>query len=195
MPASRADRLAYIASDAGVRLVLTRSHLADRAGSLAGRGRAGVPGPGRSPDRGRTDGSRSARTRSGTPADDLCYVIYTSGSTGRPKGVAIEPRQHLQLRPGSRRGLRHHPRRPGLPGDDDRVRLLRRGDLGALDGRGHPGAQAGRRQACSARTWTHSCRNARSPRCAACRRCWPRWRRTFPGCVSCWCPANHARRT
>jgi non-ribosomal peptide synthetase-like protein len=83
------DRLSYIATDAGVRTVLSRSHLADRLAQL--------------PDTitlmyldkvtGLIAGQRRSRLRPGEvgdPADDLCYVIYTSGSTGRPKGVAIE---------------------------------------------------------------------------------------------------------
>ena len=82
------DRLAYIVSDAGVRLVLSRSHLADRAG-LAGT--AGllyldeVEGPVAAESE-----DRLGAGEAGDPVDDLCYVIYTSGSTGRPKGVAIE---------------------------------------------------------------------------------------------------------
>ena len=82
------DRLSYIVADAGVRVVLTRSHLAER---VAGPGDAAavldldekqdliagqIPG-------------RLGRAEAGDPVDDLCYVIYTSGSTGRPKGVAI----------------------------------------------------------------------------------------------------------
>ena len=83
------DRLAYIVSDAGVRLVLSRSHLADRAAGLADA--AGLlyldeaDGPIAA-----ESGDRLAAGEVGNPVDDLCYVIYTSGSTGRPKGVAIE---------------------------------------------------------------------------------------------------------
>ncbi len=82
------DRLSYIVADAGVRVVLTRSHL---AGSAATLGRtaalldldeAAEEIAGLSPDR---LGPGEVRN----PVDDLCYVIYTSGSTGRPKGVAI----------------------------------------------------------------------------------------------------------
>jgi non-ribosomal peptide synthetase-like protein len=83
------DRLSYIVSDAGVRMVLTRSHLAGRVTQLGGA--AGLVDldeampliSGQSPDR---LGPGEVRD----PVDGLCYVIYTSGSTGRPKGVAIE---------------------------------------------------------------------------------------------------------
>ena len=82
------DRLSYIVSDAGVRVVLTRPPLAERAARLGGAAtlldldEAEDLIAAQSPD-------RLGRAEAGDPADDLCYVIYTSGSTGRPKGVAI----------------------------------------------------------------------------------------------------------
>ena len=84
-----ADRLAFIAADAGVRLVLTHSRLAGLAGPVAGAG-AGllcvdqVAGLVAAEPAGRLGPGEVA-----APAGDLCYVIYTSGTTGRPKGVAI----------------------------------------------------------------------------------------------------------
>jgi len=83
------ERLSYIVSDADVRMVVSRSHLAGRVTELGGAAALvdldeAMPlisgqspdrlGPGEVPD----------------PVDGLCYVIYTSGSTGRPKGVAID---------------------------------------------------------------------------------------------------------
>jgi non-ribosomal peptide synthetase-like protein len=83
-----ADRVAYIAADAGVRLILTRSPIATALGPLASqvelvcldraeeliRAERGDPfAPGEVPQ----------------PPDELAYIIYTSGSTGRPKGVAV----------------------------------------------------------------------------------------------------------
>ncbi len=82
------DRLSYIVSDAGVRVVLTRPPLAERAARLGDAAtlldldEAEDLIAAQSPD-------RLGRAEAGDPADDLCYVIYTSGSTGRPKGVAI----------------------------------------------------------------------------------------------------------
>ncbi len=58
-----ADRVGYIAADAGVRLILTRSHIAARLGPVGRPGRAGVRGPGRGPDRRRTRTTRSPWTR------------------------------------------------------------------------------------------------------------------------------------
>ena len=83
-----ADRLSFIAADAGLRLVLTRSRLAGDAESLTGV--AGLI----CVDQVRDLVAAEPAGRLGpgevtAAADDLCYVIYTSGSTGRPKGVAI----------------------------------------------------------------------------------------------------------
>jgi non-ribosomal peptide synthetase-like protein len=83
-----ADRLAFIAADAALRLVLTRSRLAGCLDALDG-------------DTGLMCTDQVAEEVAAEPADrlgagevaasddDLCYVIYTSGTTGRPKGVAI----------------------------------------------------------------------------------------------------------
>ncbi|MEU8707351.1 non-ribosomal peptide synthetase [Streptomyces sp. NPDC048565] len=79
-PAYPAERLARTASDAGLRVVVTR---------LSGfpRGDGAIP---LTPD----ELLEAAPTGSPAPAaapgpDDPAYVIYTSGSTGRPKGVVV----------------------------------------------------------------------------------------------------------
>ncbi|WP_192579691.1 non-ribosomal peptide synthetase, partial [Micromonospora sp. AMSO31t] len=79
-PAYPPARVAFMAADSGVRLVLTRADLAGRFPDTA------VPVDRLDPEEDGTDPAVPA-----TPAD-LAYVIYTSGSTGRPKGVAIEHR-------------------------------------------------------------------------------------------------------
>ncbi|MER7442462.1 Pls/PosA family non-ribosomal peptide synthetase [Micromonospora avicenniae] len=82
-PESPADRVAYIAEDSNVDLVLTSSALAARVGDQ----RALVidksavelaAAPSHRPD----------LDRDGLP-DPSAYVIYTSGSSGRPKGVEV----------------------------------------------------------------------------------------------------------
>ena len=83
------DRLSYITSDAGVRMVLSRSHLAERAEPLAGTARLLYLDQAIG-QIARQSWDRLGAGEVGEPADDLCYIIYTSGSTGRPKGVAIE---------------------------------------------------------------------------------------------------------
>jgi non-ribosomal peptide synthetase-like protein len=81
------DRLSYIVQDAGVRLVLSLSHVRDRLPHLPAtllcldelEARVAAQ-----------DDHRLTHAEKGEPLDELCYIIYTSGSTGRPKGVAIE---------------------------------------------------------------------------------------------------------
>jgi non-ribosomal peptide synthetase-like protein len=82
------DRLAFIVRDAGVRTVLTLTHLRELLRDC-----------GRDVARQCLDedvlliaDEPAARPESprDAPANALAYVIYTSGSTGRPKGVAIE---------------------------------------------------------------------------------------------------------
>ncbi|MET8835412.1 Pls/PosA family non-ribosomal peptide synthetase [Micromonospora sp. NPDC004540] len=82
-PESPADRVAYIAEDSEVDLVLTSSTLADRVGDRravvvdeCAAELAGAP----------TD--RPDLDHDGVP-DPSAYVIYTSGSSGRPKGVEV----------------------------------------------------------------------------------------------------------
>jgi len=84
-PAFPAERLAFMAADSGLRLVLSRDELAERCGlsHLAvlelDRARAQLlQRPAQSPP------PLTADPRT-TPA----YVIYTSGSTGTPKGVVL----------------------------------------------------------------------------------------------------------
>ncbi|MFI7703441.1 amino acid adenylation domain-containing protein [Nonomuraea sp. NPDC049480] len=76
-PEHPAERLRWLAQDAGVRVVLTRG------------GVAAVPGVTT------LDADRLATVHSGRTephpvrAEDLAYVLYTSGSTGKPKGVEV----------------------------------------------------------------------------------------------------------
>src|SRR5690606_4524915 len=82
-----ADRIAFIAADAGCKAILSisryREHLApagvrtlfldEHGASIASE----LPG-------------RLAPGERGEPGEDLAYIIYTSGSTGKPKGVPID---------------------------------------------------------------------------------------------------------
>ena len=96
------QRLAFMLSDSGARLVLTHGALLARLPSTSARTvRVDEfdwnPGPG------------EAAEAAVTP-ENLAYVIYTSGSTGQPKGVAVEHRniasyvlavaERLRLEPG-----------------------------------------------------------------------------------------------
>ncbi|TDD04716.1 amino acid adenylation domain-containing protein, partial [Nonomuraea diastatica] len=88
-PAYPADRLAYTAGDAALRVVVTHRDFP----------------PGKhltvvSPER-LAAGDDSALDGGGAPErggpDDAAYVIYTSGSTGRPKGVVVPHRNVVAL--------------------------------------------------------------------------------------------------
>jgi non-ribosomal peptide synthetase-like protein len=85
-PGFPSERVAYIIYDAGVRLVLSLSHLVDRLPEavpcLSLDEQEGVVAT--------LDDSRLSDAEKGVPVDELAYIIYTSGSTGLPKGVAIE---------------------------------------------------------------------------------------------------------
>ncbi len=91
-PAYPPDRLAYMLSDSGARVLVTQAQHArpevvdDLAVVLLDSDALGVAG------------STSAETsgRHAAP-DNLAYVIYTSGSTGRPKGVSVTHRTALNL--------------------------------------------------------------------------------------------------
>ncbi|HEY2206962.1 MAG TPA: amino acid adenylation domain-containing protein [Pseudonocardia sp.] len=89
-----ADRIAYILSDSGARLVLTLSSVPERvpglAGELAELGARTVPVDAAADQVDGEDPGRLDDAERGTEVDPLAYIIYTSGSTGRPKGVAVD---------------------------------------------------------------------------------------------------------
>ncbi|MBO4208788.1 MupA/Atu3671 family FMN-dependent luciferase-like monooxygenase [Micromonospora echinofusca] len=84
-PALPADRLGYLVTDSGARLVVTTPHL---AGRLDGLPVTTVAPDAPAPD----DPAAVVPAGRSVHADDLAYVIYTSGSTGRPKGVLVTHR-------------------------------------------------------------------------------------------------------
>lgn len=88
-PAHPAERLAYIAEDARLHLVVSES-VVPGARTVHPDELAGSAGPLHAPG--------------GTP-DDPAYVIYTSGSTGRPKGVVVPHRNVIALLAGTRTGF------------------------------------------------------------------------------------------
>ncbi|MEW2384722.1 Pls/PosA family non-ribosomal peptide synthetase [Micromonospora sp. NPDC047707] len=82
-PESPADRVAYIAEDSDVDLVLTSSALADRVGD-----RRALVLDEHVAEVASAPSDRPDLSRDGVP-DPTAYVIYTSGSSGRPKGVEV----------------------------------------------------------------------------------------------------------
>ncbi|MDQ0030397.1 Pls/PosA family non-ribosomal peptide synthetase [Arthrobacter bambusae] len=86
-PAFPSERIAYIAADADVTMILTASRLAD--GLPPGTAALAVRVDKEDRRIAAFDPARLAWAGEESPADGLAYIIYTSGSTGRPKGVAI----------------------------------------------------------------------------------------------------------
>ncbi|BAV99524.1 non-ribosomal peptide synthetase [Lysobacter enzymogenes] len=89
-PSYPAARLAYIAEDSGLQLVVTERSLRASLTELSE-----TVGAIYIDEVGEHDGGLQATTIDGA---DLAYVIYTSGSTGRPKGVMVEHRQLSNFR-------------------------------------------------------------------------------------------------
>ncbi|MEV0566665.1 AMP-binding protein, partial [Dactylosporangium sp. NPDC050588] len=81
-PAYPAERLEYIAADAGVKLIATTTATA--------KGTVAVDEIGADADSTPLGGDEG-------DGSDAAYVIYTSGSTGRPKGVVVEHRNTMNL--------------------------------------------------------------------------------------------------
>ncbi|HYR07778.1 MAG TPA: amino acid adenylation domain-containing protein, partial [Longimicrobium sp.] len=88
-PAYPPERLAYMARDAGIRVLLAGPGLEDRVpgGEVAVVALDGPAEEGAAPD---------AAPAAADPAS-LAYVIYTSGSTGLPKGVGVTHANVLRL--------------------------------------------------------------------------------------------------
>ncbi|WP_215545185.1 non-ribosomal peptide synthetase [Amycolatopsis sp. CA-230715] len=83
------ESVEFMATDAGVALILSTVEVADR---VAG---AGVEVVCLDRDGGLWDGLSGTPPVVSVSSRDVVYVAYTSGSTGRPKGVVVE---HAQLR-------------------------------------------------------------------------------------------------
>jgi len=99
-PAYPNDRIAFIAEDAQLRLLITQESLVDS-----------LPAQNAEVIRLDSDWSSIIKESSADPAigakaENLAYVLYTSGSTGKPKGVQIEHRNlvnflaSMQQKPG-----------------------------------------------------------------------------------------------
>jgi amino acid adenylation domain-containing protein len=86
-PAFPPQRLAFIAADAGLHVVLTgaRQHRSVAALPVACLPVATAPGD----EPAAPAGEAPSRPPAAVHPENLAYVIYTSGSTGRPKGVQV----------------------------------------------------------------------------------------------------------
>ncbi|HEX2094170.1 MAG TPA: condensation domain-containing protein, partial [Longimicrobiaceae bacterium] len=97
-PSHPPERLAHIARDAGVRVLVTTADLAPTAPAEVHTVRLDT-------DAERIAARPSTPPQSGIAPESLAYVIYTSGSTGRPKGVAVEHRAAAAHFPAMARAL------------------------------------------------------------------------------------------
>jgi non-ribosomal peptide synthetase-like protein len=87
-----AERVDFIAADAGAKLILTTTErLHDFAHEQV------VPFDDRLGEIASGEAWRFTRQSTDATPDDLAYIIYTSGTTGRPKGVAIRHRNIAHL--------------------------------------------------------------------------------------------------
>jgi len=103
-----AERLSYMASDAGLAALLTtRTH----AGNFDLRGRPVLSLDTLQDELAALPASRIGRDEGAAEPESVAYVIYTSGSTGRPKGVQVPHRAVSNF-------LSSMAKEPGLTADD-----------------------------------------------------------------------------
>ncbi|WP_232667525.1 non-ribosomal peptide synthetase [Pseudonocardia sp. TRM90224] len=116
-PAFPADRLAFMAGDAGISALVADPAVAEPT----------VAAPAGCPVVRLTDGPGPGGRPMQLTGDDVAYVLYTSGSTGRPKGVSVTHRGLANL-------LAAVAERPGLTAADRLVAVTTMSfDMGLLE--------------------------------------------------------------
>ncbi|MEO3776708.1 amino acid adenylation domain-containing protein [Micromonospora sp. B11E3] len=80
------ERLSFLIEDAGLKLILTQSHLEERLPA------EGVPTLSLDTEWSSVAQESREAPRTGLTPENLAYIIYTSGSTGQPKGVMVAHR-------------------------------------------------------------------------------------------------------
>ncbi len=103
-----AERLSYMASDAGLAALLTTTR---HAGNFDLRGRPVLALDALQDELAALPTTRVGRDDSAAQPESVAYVIYTSGSTGRPKGVQVPHRAVSNF-------LASMAKEPGLGADD-----------------------------------------------------------------------------
>ncbi|WP_426090247.1 AMP-binding protein, partial [Janthinobacterium sp. PSPC1-1] len=99
-PAYPQERLAYMAEDSGIALLLTQQALRATVSRFTGQREGLCVVSLDTPEMLSTlqaSGTANLARCAGQGAQHLAYVIYTSGSTGQPKGVMIEHRGLVNL--------------------------------------------------------------------------------------------------
>ncbi|MGQ4659062.1 amino acid adenylation domain-containing protein [Lysobacter sp. F6437] len=107
-PQFPADRLAYMAGDAGLAALLTQRR---HASHFDLRGRPMLMLDELEADLAAAPTARLGRDAGAAEPESVAYVIYTSGSTGRPKGVQVPHRAVANFLVGMQR-------EPGIDADD-----------------------------------------------------------------------------
>ncbi|WP_281248233.1 amino acid adenylation domain-containing protein, partial [Seinonella peptonophila] len=84
------ERIQFMLSDSGARLVLSQASIMERLQSVGGESVQWLEVTS-------TEGMEAFNLSSINQSTDLAYVIYTSGTTGQPKGVMVEHRNVVRL--------------------------------------------------------------------------------------------------
>jgi amino acid adenylation domain-containing protein len=85
------ERLDFVLTDAGAKLIVTEGPLLERLGEIEASAVC------LDLEAAELEALAPANPAAGAKPENLAYVIYTSGSTGRPKGVQVEHRQVARL--------------------------------------------------------------------------------------------------
>jgi iturin family lipopeptide synthetase A len=91
------DRIGYMVSDTGTRVVLTSEDHKDRLKKTLAGQEVGIETIDGAVGEERLRGYEGTNPQPNSGPDDLAYVIYTSGTTGRPKGVMLQHRGIVNL--------------------------------------------------------------------------------------------------
>ncbi|HEU4429616.1 MAG TPA: MupA/Atu3671 family FMN-dependent luciferase-like monooxygenase [Myxococcota bacterium] len=102
-PAYPAERVDYVACDAGARVVITRERLLPGTSGMS----AQIVAIDR--DWPAIAAAAPVELRGRATPENLAYVIYTSGSTGKPKGVCVEHRNVSNFFQGMDARIPHDP--------------------------------------------------------------------------------------
>ena len=90
-PDNPEDRLEYMLTDSGVKILLTQNKLNGKISNVL-QERIKILFLDRDWEMIKAINGKNIKLREDVRSNNLAYIIYTSGSTGRPKGVMVEHR-------------------------------------------------------------------------------------------------------